>query len=156
MLYTFWTIHWSKLLFILHLLDYMLVRIDHYYTPFGLYIYWSELIINTRHISLSFPFFLRAPIYLEPVASEEHKVLRVSKKGNSNHNQQVTTFKTRPGVNYAKECFEQVFLYSYSGLVQERVSPIVVITMGQPITIFLCIGPFLAWYEQPTKQPGHP
>ena len=27
------------------------------------------------------------------------------------------TAKTRPGVNYAKECFEQVFLYSYSGLV---------------------------------------
>ena len=86
MLYTFWTIHWSKLFIILHLLDYMLVRIDHYDTPFGLYIYWSEIIISTRHISLSFPFFLRAPIYLEPVASEEHKVLKVSKKGNNEIN----------------------------------------------------------------------
>ena len=69
--YTFWTICWSELIIIIRLLD---------------YIYWSELVINTRHISLSFPFFLRAPIYLEPVASEEHKVLKVSKKGNSNHN----------------------------------------------------------------------
>ena len=52
--------------------------------------------------------------------------------------------RTRPGVNYAKDWFDQLFLIPI--LVWLIVKDItIVITMGQPMTIFLCIRPFAAW-----------
>ena len=51
---------------------------------------------------------------------------------------------TRPGVNYAKDWLDHSFLFP--GLVWSEKS-LDVITRRQSTTIFLCIGPFSAWWR---------
>ena len=55
-------------------------------------------------------------------------------------------FKTRPSVNYANDWLDHSFLFP--GLVGLKKSfTLDVITRGQSTSIFLCIGPFLAWWR---------
>ena len=53
------------------------------------------------------------------------------------------TMLTRP--SFAKDWLDQ--LLHFPGLVWKRVSTMDVITRGQSSAIFLCIGPFLAWWQ---------
>ena len=52
-------------------------------------------------------------------------------------------WRTRPSVNYAKDWLNHSFLFP--GL--EKGFTLDVITRGRSSAIFLCIGPFLAWWQ---------
>ena len=60
------------------------------------------------------------------------------------------TRETRPSVNYAKDWLDHSFLFP--GL--KKSFTLDMITRGQSTTIFLCIGPFSAWWQTNERTTG--